>query len=59
MIDVPARMAATRKEWEVQHKEWPQSFHHHMHEKRKLQEQELVASIDMCEDDLRDGSESC
>ena len=46
IVNVPARMASTRKEWESQHKEWPQSFHHHMHEKRKLQELELMSNID-------------
>jgi tRNA(Arg) A34 adenosine deaminase TadA len=46
IVSVPARMAGTRKEWEAQHKEWPQSFHHHMHEKRKLQELELMSNID-------------
>lgn len=30
---------------EFQHKQWPQSFHHHMHEKRKLQELELISNI--------------
>lgn len=47
VVSVPARMAGTRKEWEAQHREWPQSFHHHMHEKRKLQELELMANIDI------------
>lgn len=53
IVDVPARMAGTRKEWEIQHKEWPQSFHHHMHEKRKLQELELISNIQIHDDKRR------
>ena len=42
---VPARMANTRREWEEQHRMWPQSFHHHMHEKRRKAEHELIETL--------------